>query len=208
VSLSVCLMLDPRADAAVRRLWARLEEDGVRTLASHTHGRHVPHLTLASVLTVRTGRSDADPDAEATGTDPMPETLYAALSDLPPPEPLVVGLDALGIFPRSRCWLVPGVSADLLERQSTVVGIAHRVGAEVHRSYEPGTWVPHVTLAPRMRLDQLSTVAARCFEILPLTATLERAALIDTATGELRPLPPPPRPIRHRSARGTDRDLR
>jgi 2'-5' RNA ligase len=180
MSLSVCLLLDARSDAAVQRLWARLEADGVRTLASHTHRRHVPHLTLASVLV------DADAGAD---TGAYAGALYDALCGLPARAPVVARLDALGVFPRSRCWLVPGVSTDLLQRQAAVVGAAIAVGAVVHRSYEPGTWVPHLTLAPRMRLEQLSTLAARCFEILPLPATLERAAVVDTATGSIRPLP-------------------
>jgi len=47
--LPVCLLLDERTERAVRGLWGGLEDDGVRTLASYTHGRHVPHLTLASL---------------------------------------------------------------------------------------------------------------------------------------------------------------
>ncbi len=37
MALAVCLLLDARADAAVRGLWRRLEAAGVPTLLSHTH---------------------------------------------------------------------------------------------------------------------------------------------------------------------------
>lgn len=61
-SLSVCLLLDEAADHAVRRLWRQLEEDGVPTLAGYTHGRHVPHLTLADV-----GLAEVDEGPGRTG---------------------------------------------------------------------------------------------------------------------------------------------
>jgi hypothetical protein len=40
MALAVCLLFDRRTDRALRALWHRLEELGVPTLASHTHGRH------------------------------------------------------------------------------------------------------------------------------------------------------------------------
>ena len=48
-SLSLCLLLDEQADQAVRRLWRQLEDDGLPSLVGHTHGRHIPHLTLAAL---------------------------------------------------------------------------------------------------------------------------------------------------------------
>ena len=37
-------------------------------------------------------------------------------------------------------------------------------------------------------LAQLSVVAAAVFDVLPMRATLDRAALVNSATGELSPL--------------------
>jgi hypothetical protein len=75
VSLSICLALDPRTDRAVRALWQRLEGAGVRTLSSHTHGRHAPHLTLASLRSwdleaVRGGLTPAQGPCWSGGSDP------------------------------------------------------------------------------------------------------------------------------------------
>ena len=170
MTLSVCLLLDPASQTRVRRLWDRLEEAGVRTLATHTHGRHVPHLTFASLL-------GADLDR-----------VVDALVRLPARDPLAIRFDGLGMFPRSRCWLAPAVPGELLPRQAAAVEAARRGGAVVHRNYEPGTWLPHLTLAPRLHLDDLPTVARVCFEVLPLTAELDAAAVIDTATGAIHPL--------------------
>ena len=62
-------------------------------------------------------------------------------------------------------------------------------GAELHKHYVPGTWLPHCSLAPRATLAQLPAVVAAVFDVLPLRARLDRAALVNNATGELNPLP-------------------
>ena len=129
MSLSVCLLLDDRSDRAVRQLWRRLEDAGLTTLLSHTHGRHVPHLTLASLLSY-----DLD-------------EVRAALTELPPREPTDLHLDALGMFRRSRCWLGPAASGEILDRQRAVVAAVETTGAQLHRNYRPG----RVDAAPHPR---------------------------------------------------------
>lgn len=171
MALSACLLLDSRADRALRALWRRLEDAGVPTLMTHTHGHHLPHLTFATML---------EYDVAAVGE---------ALSGLPKQPPETVLLDALGMFRRSRCWLGLAPTAELVERQRAVVAAARATGARVHRSYEPGAWVPHLTLAPRLRLDLLALVARHVFEVLPIEVTIERAALVETTTGRVHRLP-------------------
>jgi hypothetical protein len=170
MTLSVCLLLDRTSETRVRRVWDRLEEAGIRTLATHTHGRHVPHLTFASLLRADLGR------------------IVDAMGRLPAHDPVRLRFDGLGMFPRSRCWLAPAVPGELLPRQAAVVETARTCDAVVHRNYEPGTWLPHLTLAPRLHLEDLPTVARVCFEVLPLTAELCSAAVIDTATGDIHAL--------------------
>ena len=170
MTLSVCLTLDSPAERTVRALWQRLEEAGISTLMSHTHGRHIPHLTLASLRSWDL------------------ESVRHELSERPLELPLDVHFDALGIFRRSRCWLAPAASPALLLGQHTVVDAARRSGADLHRHYEPGQWVPHLTLAPRLHLRDLPVVAARVYDVLPVTATLSEIALIDTSTGTRHPL--------------------
>lgn len=171
MALAVCLLFDPATDLALRRLMRRLEDQQVPTLLSHTHGRHLPHLSLAVL---------ADFDVEV---------VRQAVSGLPVAEPTEVHFDAVGMFRRSRCWLVPAVTVDLALRQQQVVDAVAGTGARLHRHYEPGRWVPHCTLAPRLRLAQLPTVAAAAYDLLPLTATVTAAALVDSGTGARYPLP-------------------
>jgi len=170
VTLSVCLLLDDRSDRAVRRLWTRLEEVGVATLLSHTHGNHVPHLTLASLRAWQLDDVDG------------------ALSRLPPAPSGPIVFDGLGMFRRSRCWLLPAPTTGLLHHQAAVVAATRGTGADLHRHYEPGTWIPHLTLAPRLHLQDLATVAGVVYDVLPVTSTLSSLTLIDTSTGTRFPV--------------------
>ena len=165
MTLAVCLLLDDRSEAAVRRLWRRLEDADVPTLLTHTHGHHVPHLTWAALRSY-----DLD-------------DVRTALEALPEGSPLVLHLDAFGTFRRSRCWLAPAVTTSLVERQAAVVAAVSETGAELHQHYRPGAWVPHLTLAPRLHLSDLATVAALVYDVLPVEAVGESTALIDTSTG-------------------------
>jgi 2'-5' RNA ligase len=175
VALTVCLLPDPRADAVLRRLWRRLESAGVSTLLTHTHGRHVPHLTYAALR--------GEPDAARA------EDVVALLSGLAEQPPLPLHLDALGAFRRTRCWLAPAVTSELVARQEAVVATLKRAGVPLHRHYEPGSWVPHLTLAPRLHLSDLPTVAAAVYDVLPVTATMTAAAVVETRDGSRHRLP-------------------
>ena len=92
------------------------------------------------------------------------------------------------MFRRTRCWLAPAIPCDLAERQANVVDAVTATGAELHRHYQPGSWTPHVTLAPRLHLRDLPTVAQSVNDVLPIVGTATRAVLIDTSTGERQSL--------------------
>lgn len=170
-SLSVCLLLDEAADRAVRRLWRRLEDDGVPTLATYTHGRHVPHLTLA--------------DVGVAGLDEVRD----ALATMPAYQPVPTVFAAFGAFTRSRCSLVPAASATLVAHQAEMAARLDTAGLSVDGHYRPGSWLPHLTLGPRLPVQSLPSVARRVYDVLPLPAVLERMAVVDTTTGEVYPLP-------------------
>jgi 2'-5' RNA ligase len=170
-SLSLCLLLDEPAEQAVRRLWRQLEDDGLPSLIGHTHGRHVPHLTLATVR------------------DASVEEVLGAVAGLPEASPQRLTFQAFGSFTRSRCSLIPAVSADLVSRHERVATALLAAGARVHRHYLPTAWLPHLTIATRSQVETLPRIARRVYEVLPLTAVLERAAVVDTSTGEVHALP-------------------
>jgi 2'-5' RNA ligase len=170
VALAVCLLFDRPSERAVRALWDRLEEHGVPSLRSHTHGRHVPHVSYAVLR-----RWDQ-------------AAVTAALADIDGREPVELSFDGIGLFRRGRTWLVAGVGVDFVARQQRVVETVVATGAELHKHYRPGIWLPHCSLAPRATLAQLPTVVAALMDVLPLRGRLDRAALVNSATGEVWPL--------------------
>ncbi|HET7303971.1 MAG TPA: 2'-5' RNA ligase family protein [Segeticoccus sp.] len=171
MALALCLLPDRQGERALRGLWDRLEQAGVPSLHSHTHGRHVPHL---SYVVLRRWDDDA---------------VRAAVAELPAGEPVTLSFDGLGFFRRGRAWLVPTPAVDLLHRQRRALAAVIATGAEVHRHYEAGTWCPHCSLAPRVRLQAMPTLAAVVYDVLPLLVHFDRAAWVDTGTGERWPLP-------------------
>jgi hypothetical protein len=164
VALAVCLLFDRRSERTLRALWDGLEIRGVPSLRSHTHGRHVPHVSYAVLRTW---------DLAA---------VVAALASLHAGDPVELNFDGLGLFRRGRAWLLAGVTADFAARQERVISAAQASGADIHKHYQHGSWVPHCSIAPRASLAQLPSLTATVYDVLPLRARLDRAA-----TGERRP---------------------
>lgn len=170
MALAVCLLFDRRTERRIIALWRALEEQGVPTLLTHTHGQHVPHL---SYVVLR----EYDVDA----------VLHAMVA-LPAEAALTLHFDAVAWFRRGRAALVPAVSGDLVARQQRVADAVVGAGAELHRHYRPGRWIPHSGLATRARRAQMGDLAAAAYDVLPLVATADRAALVDSSTGQRWPL--------------------
>lgn len=170
MALALCLLFDSRTDRLVRELWERLETQGVATLLTHTHGRHRPHLTYAVLR------------------DGAVETVAAVVATLPGGGPVEVVAQGSVVFPRGRVALACAASAAVVARQAQVAGVLRDAGLELHRHYEPGRWVPHVSVATSASAQQLPMVVDAVSDVLPLTLAAVRAAVIETSTGELWPL--------------------
>jgi 2'-5' RNA ligase len=171
VALAVCLLFDARSDLLIRELWSRLEHAGVSTLATHTHGRHYPHLSYAVLRSWDL------------------ERVQEALAALPAAEPFMMSFHGTLAFPRGRAALAPAITADVALRQWRIVTSLEATGAELHRNYEAGQWVPHVSVATRAQGAKLATVVKAIADVLPLTVRVDRAALVDSATGQTWRLP-------------------
>jgi len=170
VALAVCLLFDRRADLLLRELWARLEDQGVRTLQSHTHGHHHPHLSYSVLL-----EWDLD-------------RVIEALAGLPDAGGFELTTHGCVVFPRGRVALAPSLPAEVAVRQEGVTRTLAATGAQVHRHYQPGQWVPHVSLATRANGASMPVVVKAVADALPLTLRVDRAALVDSATGDQWPL--------------------
>jgi len=165
MALALCLLLDRRSDRAVRALWERLEEDGVPTLLTHTHGHHVPHLSYAVLLAWEQ------------------EAARAAVVGLGDGGPVEVSVQGTVVFPRGRVALAGSASVALACRQARAVEALRATGATIHRHYEPGHWMPHVSATTGVPGARLQTVVEAVSDRLPLTLRCDRAALIDTTDG-------------------------
>jgi 2'-5' RNA ligase len=152
-------------------LWSRLEDAGVSTLATHTHRRHHPHLSYAVLRSWDL------------------ERVQEALAALPAGEPFTMSFHGTLAFPRGRVALAPAISAAVAVRQWRVVTALEATGAELHRNYVAGQWVPHVSVATRAQGARMVTVVKAIADVLPLTVRVDRAALIDSATGQTWRLP-------------------
>lgn len=171
MSLAVCLLFDPAGDRAVRAIWRRLESEGVETLLTHTHRRHRPHLSYAVAV-----RWD-------------PQRVREEISALPCGGPFELVFHGMLAFARGRVALAPAVDSEIVRRQERVAAAVVGSGAELHRYYGRGSWIPHVSLATRAKESQLPLIARAVSDTLPLRVTVESAMLIDSGTGDAWPLP-------------------
>lgn len=136
---SVEVVLDERADAAVREQWHDLTAAGVPSQGRHANESNRPHVTLAVADTISSSAHD------------RLARLAATL-----PVPLVLG--GLVLFGRRRFVLARLVvpSLPLLEFQAAVVA-ALDDPIDPHRNFGPGRWTAHVTLARRLTSQQVGT---------------------------------------------------
>jgi 2'-5' RNA ligase len=163
---------DDQADAAVRRLWQRLDEVGVPSLARFSHRRHRPHVSLAVAAAIPPKTRDA---------------LRADLALLAIPR---LWLYTLGTFPTEQNGLFLGAVVDtelLAVHSATHDVLAGRV-RQPWAYYLPGAWVPHCTLAQDLTSEQLARGIAALHPVRPIRAEVACLGVTDTRTGEIEPL--------------------
>ncbi|MEV7632653.1 2'-5' RNA ligase family protein [Microbacterium sp. NPDC089318] len=136
--VSIELLLDEQTEAAVRAEWQALAAAGLSSLAAHTSASNRPHITLL----VREQLRMLDPKALADR--PAFDVRLGA--------PLLFGSGDRRVLARS---VVP--SAELLDLHREVhaaAGPAPGPGGDAAHT-TTGTWMPHVTLARRVRTADL-----------------------------------------------------
>lgn len=136
---SLELTFDGALDAAVRAEWEALRAAGFSSLAAHTAPSNRPHVTLWARLQVGPFAVDG-----LTGSLPLPVTLGA---------PLVFGTGDRRVLARS---VVP--SRGLVALHAAVHALGGP-GEDLPHTAD-GQWLPHVTLARRIRVEQLPAALA------------------------------------------------
>jgi 2'-5' RNA ligase len=164
------LFFDPNSEAEIKRVWDRLEAAGLPSLATRTHRRHRPHVTLAVAERI-----------EATRLQNGRDRLVATHLDLT--------LHSPAVFQRSGVLYLSVVPTLALLRLHQQVHAALQDSLVAPwGAYSVGAWVPHCTLAQGLTRQQL----ARGIDLLhdqPLVeAHVTGAGILDTKTGEVLPV--------------------
>jgi 2'-5' RNA ligase len=139
VTQSVELLLDDATDAEIRAQWDRLGDAGLPTARrTQPSPSHAPHVTLWAG------------DAIDASDDALLPALFADLE-----LELVIGSPMLFGPRRGSYVLVRQVVASraLLDLQQQVL---RTLPAPAYPGFEDGRWSPHVTLARRVRADQVA----------------------------------------------------
>jgi len=165
------LFFDEPADAAVRALWQQLDTAGLPSLATRTHHRHRPHVSL----TVTESLDHAD----------LARVRSALAGRLP-----AVLLDTLGTFPGSEGALFLGavVTEDMLTLHTRVHNALAGQPVTHWPYYLPGRWVPHCTLAQGLGRDEMAVAFRLLHGYQTIAAQVTCAGVTDTVTGAVTPL--------------------
>ena len=134
---TVELTLDTALEREVRAVWQQLQAAGLPSLATHAHPTNRPHVTLAAAADLTTGVS----------------TALAAL-------PLPAHLNGLMVFEGRSGVLVWRVVADESLRALQARVWSALDGQERNPLHAPERWVPHVSLALRIRPDDRARASA------------------------------------------------
>jgi 2'-5' RNA ligase len=173
VAHAIEMYFDDLADASVRKLWRALADAGLPSLATFTHRRHRPHVSL----TVAGSLAGAD----------LTHLRSVLRAHQPTLQPYV-----LGTFPGSGGALFLGVpvTTELLAFHADVHAALAAQPVDHWPHYLPGNWVPHCTLAEGLGKDEASAAFGLVYGYEPITATIASAGIKDTTTGAITVLTP------------------
>lgn len=142
---SVELLFDAAGEEAMRREWAMLEAAGLSSMGAHRSPSNRPHVTLLAVPGL-----------------PVPELPSGPLEPaLAPALPLALRLGPPALLPGDgeRRVLARAVerTEELLALRAAVL---HASGTPVEGAHDASAWLPHVTLAKRLRATELPRALA------------------------------------------------
>jgi hypothetical protein len=168
MSRGVALWPDDDTGRAVTDVWAALEAAGIPTLASHTHRRHRPHVSLV------------------VADDLVPGSVLEVLGSVPR-RPLRLLLNSPGVFPGGILFLTCVPNAALLEEQRRVHDLVAPMAKGVWDHCAPGAWSPHLTNAYGLDDAQLARALPVVLDHLPIEGWLTRGGVEDGGSGERWP---------------------
>jgi 2'-5' RNA ligase len=170
VAQALELFFDPATEAAIRDVWAQLEVAGVPTLASRSHRRHRPHISLAVADLIKT--HDLDEAQERLANTHLDVTLHSP-----------------GIFPRAGVlYLSVMPTLELLRLHQAIHATMRDSMVAPSDLYSVGVWMPHCTLAQDLTRRQLMRGIDLLHEQPSIAAHVHSAGIFDTSTGDVLPV--------------------
>jgi 2'-5' RNA ligase len=169
VTRGVVLWPDEATVVAVRQMWEMLAAHDLPTLATLSHRRHRPHVSL-------------------TVAEDLPiQPALAALGAVPT-RAIGLRIDAVGVFPPAgTLFLACVVHEDLLTEHRRVHDSVAPLALRPWPYYRPGSWTPHITISQSLSTDQLAIALPAVLARLPLEGSLERGGVEDGTTGQRWP---------------------
>ena len=159
MAFAVELALDRESAGAVRALWRRMAEAGIRFMAESGAG---PHLSLAIWDRLSIEHAIAEVTALAAATLPVPVTFTEVRA-----------------FGAEVVYLACEPSSRLVELQRLVQARFASFGDGPWEHYKPTAWVPHCTLAMDLGPATAATALAVAATLpLPLSSRLDRMAVV------------------------------
>lgn len=153
------LALDRESAAAVRTLWRRMAEAGIRFMAESGAD---PHVSLAIWDSLEVEPAIAEVTALAPATAPVALTFTAVRT-----------------FGAEVVYLALAPSQRLVDLQARVQARIGALGRRGWPHYAPAAWVPHCTVAMDLGSVTLDTALAVAAGLkLPLSARLDRMAIV------------------------------
>jgi hypothetical protein len=170
VAYAIEMFFEEHADAAVRQLWHRLTEAGLASLATRSHARHRPHVSLTVTSGIDVAHLDAVADVVADSVDqPLPR----------------LSLSSLGTFAGDGGVLFLGavVTAPVLALHTRVCDVMREQGLGQWSHYLPGAWIPHCTLAMGLPPAEIASAIRLLADFRPIDAQVVEVGVTDTTTG-------------------------
>jgi hypothetical protein len=165
MSRGVVLWPDDRTSSIVWGLWRELEDAGIATLSTESHGRHRPHVSLA------------------VGEDLDHQSALEALVRVPEGR-IPLRIDSVGIFPDGTDVLHVVMSSELQSEYRRVNSLVEGLLQDPWPYYQLDRWTPHLTIAHRLTPVELSIALPIIGANLPVVGTLETGGVEDGGTGE------------------------
>ena len=161
----IVLWPDDVTSSAIRGIWERVAGQGISSLATFTHRRHRPHLSLV-----------------VAGDLPARAALEAVLPV--PGASIHLEIESAGIFPRGVLFLGCVTNKDLVAEQRRVQAAIEPLAVDPWPYFRPGRWTPHITISMALDDRDLAMALPVVLERLPIHGVLDSGGLEDGSSGD------------------------